>query len=62
MLPEVNAMTDDRWYTTAEAARLLKVTRYTIRKWLRSGTLKGRKVGRGWLIAKTSVLPPEPEP
>lgn len=57
-------MTQDQWYTTEEAAELLKVSVWTIRGWLRDGSLEGRKVGRGrgqWRIPRHAVIPKEPK-
>jgi excisionase family DNA binding protein len=54
-------MSGHKWYTTKEAAALLKVTDDTIRRWLRAGKLKGRrstdsKQGQ-WRIPATEVEP-----
>lgn len=39
-------MVEARMYTTGEVAEILKVTPYTVRKWIRDGKLKARKVSR----------------
>jgi acetyl-CoA synthetase len=41
--------------TVEEAAELMKVKVDTIRRWLRNGTLKGRKIGRIWRIAESDL-------
>lgn len=46
-----------QWYTVTEAAALLKVSEWTIRRWLRAGKMKARKVERGWRIPASEVLP-----
>jgi excisionase family DNA binding protein len=42
----------DQVFTVAEAAKYLKVHEQTIYKLLRSGKLKGAKVGKDWRIHK----------
>lgn len=50
------------YVTVPEAAALLRVTGAAITKWLRDGTLRGRKLGlRRWRVERASVeaaLPP----
>lgn len=41
--------------TVEEAARALKVRVETVRRWLREGTLRGRKIGRIWRIPESEV-------
>ena len=43
------------FYTVDEAANLLGVTIYTIRRWLKDGKLSGKRVGKFWRINKESV-------
>lgn len=38
--------------TVSEAAVVLRVTEYTVRKWLRKGVLKGRKIEGVWRISR----------
>ena len=40
----------------AETARLMRVTENHIRKLLRDGELRGKKIGKGWIIPKAHVL------
>lgn len=42
----------DQVFTVAEAAKYLKVHEQTIYKLLRTGKLKGAKVGKDWRIHK----------
>jgi excisionase family DNA binding protein len=44
-----------RDYTTADAAKELGVTASRIRKMIDAGRLKGRKVGRDWLIKESDL-------
>jgi len=43
-------MEDERFYTIKEVAELLKVSDGGVRKWLKTGKLKGIKLGRIWRI------------
>ncbi len=40
---------------TTDAARRLKVTSRTIRRWIESGRLRGQKVGRDWVTDEDAV-------
>jgi excisionase family DNA binding protein len=55
----------EEWLTLEEASRLLKLKVDTLRKWLAAGKLKGRKLGRRWLVHVSEIQrllpPPEPE-
>jgi excisionase family DNA binding protein len=46
---------EDRLLTPDEAAKRLRVTSFTIRKWLRSGELQGIKAGRLWRIKESEI-------
>lgn len=52
-------MSDTTYLTTAEAAKRLKVTEKTIRRWLTDGDLEGVKNPRGsrWLIPAEALRP-----
>ena len=52
----------DQWYTVEEAADILKVHKDTLRRWLREGKLRARKVGKGWRVPRSEVMPPDVEP
>ena len=41
--------------TVEEAANALKVRVETVRRWLRDGTLRGRKIGRIWRVPESAV-------
>jgi len=40
----------EKLYTTEETSELLRLGSQTIRKKLREGSIRGKKVGRRWLI------------
>ena len=50
------------WYTTAEAARLLGNSEWTVRDWCRLGRVRGEKKGSGrgkyqsWVISHTELI------
>lgn len=41
--------------TPEEVSGLLRVSVYTIRRWIKEGTLPAFKVGRGWRIRETDL-------
>ena len=43
---------DDIYTTPGEAAKLLLVNRLTILRWVKSGKLRGERIGRIYLILK----------
>ncbi|MEM4625767.1 MAG: helix-turn-helix domain-containing protein [Candidatus Pacearchaeota archaeon] len=45
----------DKLYTPEEVAEILKVSVITVKKWLRSGELKGIKVGKFWRIREEDL-------
>jgi excisionase family DNA binding protein len=45
----------DQLLTPVEAAARLKVSRLTLGDWLRSGKLKGVKVGRLWRVRESDL-------
>ena len=45
---DVGANGDDTWLTMAEAIARLSTTRATFNRWLKSGRVRGVKVGRQW--------------
>ena len=47
--------TKDQLLTPKEAAARLKISRLTIGDWLRSGKLKGVKVGRLWRVRESEL-------
>jgi len=46
---------DARYFDTKEAAELLHCTRWTIREWIKDGTLKASKAGRRYLISEWEI-------
>lgn len=46
---------DIRLYTVEELSELLDIQETTIRKYLRDGKLKGRKMARRWLVSEESL-------
>lgn len=44
-----------KYFTVTEAATILKVAPNTIRDWLKSGKLKGSKIGRLWRIHEADL-------
>jgi excisionase family DNA binding protein len=45
----------DKLYTTQEVSKILRVSLQTVGNWLRSGKIKGSKVGKGWRIKKSEL-------
>jgi len=45
----------ESFYTVEEAAEIIEVSVYTIRRWLKDGKLEGKRVGKFWRISKESV-------
>lgn len=43
------------FYTVGEVAQMLGVTPYTVREWLKNGTLDGVKMGRLWRVPISAV-------
>lgn len=55
-------MVVEQTYTVADAAKILRINEETCRQWLRSGRLKGVKMGRAWRIRESALegfLPPQ---
>ena len=46
---------DRKWVKTPEAARMLGVKVNTIRKWLKDGSLRGKKIGSRFFIFKADL-------
>jgi excisionase family DNA binding protein len=43
------------YLTTAEVAAWLKVSVFTVRRWIKQGDLSARKVGREWRIPREAL-------
>jgi acetyl-CoA synthetase len=46
---------NQKLYTPAEVAEKLKVNREVIYKWLQSGKLRGRKIGKLWRVSDSDL-------
>jgi excisionase family DNA binding protein len=49
-------MTPEKVYTPEGAAEALMVSPKTIREWLRTGKLKGVKLGRLWRVRESDLV------
>jgi excisionase family DNA binding protein len=45
----------EKLYTAPETAEILQLKTDTIRRYIRSGKLKGVKVGKAWLVAESEI-------
>ena len=45
----------DKYYTVAELSESLKIPIETVRFWLRSGELKGIRLGRHWRVKEDDL-------
>ena len=48
-------MKTNEFITTEQAAKILWVTAYTIREYIKSKKLKAKRIGKRYLIAKSEV-------
>jgi len=48
-------MTSDEVYTPAQAAKILKVSEFTVLRMLRDRRLSGFKVGRQWRVSRLDL-------
>jgi excisionase family DNA binding protein len=46
---------EERLFSAEEVAERLGMSRYTIGEWLRSGRLKGRRIGRFWRVRESDL-------
>jgi excisionase family DNA binding protein len=46
---------EERLFSPEEVAERLGMSRYTIGEWLRSGRLKGRRIGRFWRVKESDL-------
>ena len=53
-------------YSPDEFAEVLGVPPTTVRRWLREGRIRGRKIGRRWFVPHSeleiTINPPDPKP
>jgi len=47
---------NDNSLYVSEAAKMLNITEYTVKRWLREGKLKGEIQGKKWIINKGYLL------
>jgi excisionase family DNA binding protein len=43
------------FFTPREVSELLRVSVYTVRRWIRQGYLPAYKVGRGWRVSAKAI-------
>jgi excisionase family DNA binding protein len=46
---------EERLFSAEEVAERLGMSRYTVGEWLRSGRLKGRRIGRFWRVKESDL-------
>jgi excisionase family DNA binding protein len=54
-MPSVNAGRQQPFLTPQEVSELLRVSVYTVRRWIKEGHLPAYKVGRGWRIGEADI-------
>ncbi len=50
-----NSLEQQSFLTPQEVSELLRVSVYTVRRWIKDGDLPAYKVGRGWRISETEI-------
>lgn len=50
-----NSSEQQSFLTPQEVSELLRVSVYTVRRWIKDGHLPAYKVGRGWRISETEI-------
>lgn len=45
-----------KYYKTVEIAKMLEVHVDTVRRWIREGKLKTKKIGRAYLVSENEIL------
>jgi putative molybdopterin biosynthesis protein len=50
-----NSSEQQSFLTPQEVSELLRVSVYTVRRWIKDGDLPAYKVGRGWRISETEI-------
>jgi putative molybdopterin biosynthesis protein len=50
-----NSSEQQSFLTPQEVSELLRVSVYTVRRWIKDGDLPAYKVGRGWRIRETEI-------
>jgi len=56
-ISQINQLTKitEAYMTTKEASEALGISTETVRQWLKTGKLKGKKIGRKWWVERESV-------
>jgi PTS system nitrogen regulatory IIA component len=54
-MPGGKSPTENGFLTVQEVSDLLRVSVYTVRRWIKEGTLPAYKVGRGWRIGEADL-------
>lgn len=55
MLTETSSAEQVPFLTPQEVSELLRVSVYTVRRWIKEGNLPAYKVGRGWRISESDI-------
>ncbi len=50
-----NVLEHQPFLTPQEVSELLRVSVYTVRRWIKEGDLPAYKVGRGWRISESAI-------
>jgi len=45
----------EKYYSTEDVAEILGFKEKTVREWLRTGKLKGKKIGRLWRVKESDL-------
>jgi excisionase family DNA binding protein len=45
----------EKYYSTEDIAEILGLKEKTVREWLRTGKLKGKKIGRLWRVKESEL-------
>jgi len=56
MVPSsINSVEQQPFLTPQEVSDLLRVSVYTVRRWIKEGELPAYKVGRGWRVSESDL-------
>ena len=50
-----NNLVEQEFLTPQEVSDLLRVSVYTVRRWIKEGNLPAYKIGRGWRIGRADL-------
>lgn len=45
----------EKYYSTAEIEKILGISKWTLREWLKAGKIKGTKIGKQWRVSQESL-------